>query len=341
MQDEDEEEEEEEDDEEREPYDDDTWPYSQVSLKGTTRSSDWANHTELLIPLSHPSELVTHPALSRTFKSNKIRVLAEQALESIRTEHAHMTKLSKLLSILLGDENIFAGPEEAPLLMPAIDDSDSDKDVDIMDLDEPAAKEPEIPNGETNGHLTNNGVDVNGVQTNGTIEPHIPDDPTPSDETARPPSQAMETDDQQDPSNRPALSSTLLEPPPTNGTAPASATVSPSRSPTPQPATRPTTRLQTAATTRPRTSATEFTWPSSLVQSSPATSAADLGLTPAEASEVRRMVQAALERSQEFLRCLEKVRSALVRADKQRKMVWLWCKDSAKLVAEQEREENP
>jgi len=34
LQDDDEEEEEEEDDEEREPYDDDTWPYSQVSLKG-------------------------------------------------------------------------------------------------------------------------------------------------------------------------------------------------------------------------------------------------------------------------------------------------------------------
>ena len=75
------------------------------------------------------------------------------------------------------------------------------------------------------------------------------------------------------------------------------------------------------------------------MQYTPTTSSADLGLTAVDASEVRRMVQAALERSQEFLRCLEKVRSALVRADKQRKMVWLWCKDSAKLVAEQEREE--
>jgi hypothetical protein len=293
-----------------------------------------------LIPLSHPSELVTHPALTRTFKSNKIRVLAEQALESIRTEHAHMTKLSKLLSILLGDENIFAEPEEAPLPMPAMEDSDSDKDVDIMDLDEPATKEHETTNGETNGHPMNNGVDTNGVQVNGTTEPPNPDDPPTSEETVQPPYQTMETDDPQDPSNPPASSSTLLEPPPTNGTAPASVTASPSRSPTPQAATRPTTRLQTAATVRPRTSATEFTWPSSLIQSTPATSAADLGLTPAEASEVRRMVQAALERSQEFLRCLEKVRLALVRADKQRKTVWLWCKDSAKLVAEQEVEEN-
>src|ERR1700736_5012046 len=98
-------------------------------------------------------------------------------------------------------------------------------------------------------------------------------------------------------------------------------------------------RLQTVAIIRPRPTHEEFTWPSSLQQPTTATSAADLGISEQEASEVRRMVQAALERSQEFLRCLEKVRAALVRADKQRKMVWLWCKDSAKLVAEQEREE--
>ena len=35
VQDEDDEDEDEDEDEEREPYDDDTWPYSQVSLKGT------------------------------------------------------------------------------------------------------------------------------------------------------------------------------------------------------------------------------------------------------------------------------------------------------------------
>ena len=251
-----------------------------------------------------------------------------------------MTKLSKLLSVLLGDENIFAQPEDAPLSMPTMDDSDSDKDVDIMDLDGPAAKEPEATNGDMNGHSTNNGVETNGVQVNGTIETTNAEDPSPSERTAPPPSQAMEIDDPQDPSNPPPSSSAVLEPPPTNGAAPASATASPTRSLTPQAAARPATRLQTAATTRPRTSTTEFTWPASLVQSTPAISAADLGLTAAEASEVRRMVQAALERSQEFLRCLEKVRLALVKADKQRKMVWLWCKDSAKLVAEQEQEEN-
>ena len=125
------------------------------------------------------------------------------------------------------------------------------------------------------------------------------------------------------------------EPNPQNGTA-ESSTPTISRSPTPQQ--RPTTRLQTAAT-RPTSSEHDFHWPLELQQITPVTTAADLGLTSTEASEVRRMVQAALERSQEFLRCLHKVRAALVRADKQRKQVWSWCKDSAKLVAEQEQEE--
>jgi RXT2-like, N-terminal len=282
-----------------------------------------------LIPLTHPSELVTHPALCRTFKNNKIRVLAEQALDSIRAEHAHMTKLSRLLSVLLGDDNIFAQPDETVIVPEqTMDDSDSDKDVDIMDLDE-SAKE-DMANGETNGHQTNEG-DSNGIQENGSTDPTTTTEPQ-VDETSQP-TQPLETDDASGSLNP------TTEKRPTNGTARGSRTSTASRSPTPLPVTRPTTRQQTAANTRSVPTDTEFTWPSSLLQATPSTSAADLGLTPAEASEVRRMVQAALERSQEFLRCLEKVRQALDRADKQRKMVWLWCKDSAKLVAEQEAEE--
>jgi hypothetical protein len=240
-----------------------------------------------------------------------------------------MTKLSKLLSILLGDENIFAEPEETISAPHPIDDSESDKDVDIMDLDEPP-KDQQVPNGETNGHSSIE-TDANGAQTNGTPNPPSTTDRNSTD-TAQP-TQSMETDDrpsEQDPN------AAATNPP--NGTHPASTTSTPSRSPTP--VTRPTTRQQTAATNpRSHRAESDFTWPSSFIQPTPATSAADLGLSPAEASEVRRMVQAALERSQEFLRCLEKVRLALVRADRQRKTVWLWCKDSAKLAAEQEQED--
>lgn len=286
---------------------------------------------DLLIPLSHPSELVTHPALIRTFKSNKIHVLAEQALDSIRAEHDHMTKLSKLLMVLLGDDSIVEEPDLPPRPSQPIDDTESDKDVDIMDLDEPA-KDQEMANGEPNGHGAGTPEQrTNGIEVNGTTEP-VPNEQSTTEDAQ--PAQSMATDDTALNPEQPVPNND--EPNPINGAAESTASTH-SRSPTPQ--TRPTTRLQTAAITRPESSSAEFTWPMSLMQATPATTAADLGLTPAEASEVRRMVQAALERSQEFLRCLTKVRAALVRADKQRKQVWSWCKDSAKLVAEQEREE--
>src|SRR5579862_3633282 len=284
---------------------------------------------DLLIPLSHPSELVTHPALVRIFKSNKLHVLAEQALDSIRAEHDHMTKLSRLLSVLLGDESILEDPEAPPQQTMSLDDTESDKDVDIMDLDEPA-EDKEITNGETNGHaLVTREPETNGVEPNGETVHQPQPEPSTTEEAQN--SEYMETEGP--PPNAEQTSNTDENPP--NGTV-GSPTPVLSRSPTPQ--TRPTTRLQTAAT-RPASADAELQWPAALLQRTPTTTPADLGLTPSEASEVRRMVQAALERSQEFLRCLYKVRASLVRADKQRKQVWSWCKDSAKLVAEQEREE--
>jgi hypothetical protein len=285
----------------------------------------------------------------RTFRSNKIRVLAEQALESIRAEHEHMTKLSKLLSVLLGDEDIFTEQEEVvqSVVQTTMDDSESDKDVDIMDLDEPSnAEKDDTPNAdgeETNGVSMTQEAETNGVQVNGTADPtaaiqNQSEDTSQQMETEDPPPSESAPDQQQSTEN-PTTDVNPNNNTNTNGTANTSPSATPSRSPTP--VTRPTTRLQTAATVVPDQSTPHngFNWPTSFIQATPSTTPEDLGLTKEQASEVRRMVQAALERSQEFLRCLEKVRLALVRADKQRKMVWLWCKDSAKLVAEQEREE--
>jgi len=269
-----------------------------------------------------------------------------------------MTRLTRLLSVLLGDENICSDPEDGyppPNHLPpsASEDSDeSDKDVDIMDLDESAAKEREsLTNGQVNGHSNDDEVkDVNEDDSNGTVVQQAnAEDVAPPPATEEGTAQPMEPEEPEQITND--LTDTPMVPTqdehPLNGSADAdqSANATPSRSPTPL-ATRPTTRLQTAATTRtnePHNGTDEneqdFNWPPVLQQRIQPINLADLGLTPFEASDIRRMVQAALERSQEFLRCLEKVRLALDRADRQRKVVWTWCKDSAKLVAEREREE--
>lgn len=54
----------------------------------------------------------------------------------------------------------------------------------------------------------------------------------------------------------------------------------------------------------------------------------NLGIPPDEAEEARRLLQAALDRSEEYLRCMQRVRSGLVKADRYRKRTWRWCKDS-------------
>lgn len=52
----------------------------------------------------------------------------------------------------------------------------------------------------------------------------------------------------------------------------------------------------------------------------------DFGLPPAEAEETRRMLVAAVQRQDEFLRGLNRLRMGLLRAERLRKKVWEWCR---------------
>lgn len=62
----------------------------------------------------------------------------------------------------------------------------------------------------------------------------------------------------------------------------------------------------------------------------------NLGLSGDEAEEARRLLQAALDRSEEYLRCMQKVRSGLVKADRYRQRTWRWCKDSLRAAERDE-----
>ena len=52
----------------------------------------------------------------------------------------------------------------------------------------------------------------------------------------------------------------------------------------------------------------------------------DYGLPPAEAEETRRLVSAAVQRQDEFMRGLKMVQEGLLRAENMRKKVWEWCR---------------
>ncbi|KAI5949856.1 RXT2 [Candida jiufengensis] len=59
---------------------------------------------ELLSPLNHPSELVTHPAISKTYKSEILNKLAMELIDLIEFEQNNLNWLNRLLQVLDGED---------------------------------------------------------------------------------------------------------------------------------------------------------------------------------------------------------------------------------------------
>ena len=56
----------------------------------------------------------------------------------------------------------------------------------------------------------------------------------------------------------------------------------------------------------------------------------NLGMGADEAEEARRLLQAALDRSEEYLRCMQRARMGLLKAERYRRRAYRWCKDAMK-----------
>ncbi|CAN3365318.1 hypothetical protein DICA3_F16974 [Diutina catenulata] len=72
--------------------DDDSHPYKQLRL------------ADILAPLNHPSEVVSHPAISRTYRSPIFNKLAMELIDLIELEQYNLNWLNKLLSVLNGED---------------------------------------------------------------------------------------------------------------------------------------------------------------------------------------------------------------------------------------------
>lgn len=55
----------------------------------------------------------------------------------------------------------------------------------------------------------------------------------------------------------------------------------------------------------------------------------DYGIKPDEAEDARQLTQIAQQRSEEFIRCMVKVRHGLLRAEKYQSKVYRWCREMA------------
>lgn len=59
---------------------------------------------DLLAPLAHPSEIVSHPAISRTYKLGCLSKLASELIELIEVEQNTLNKFNRLLLVLDGED---------------------------------------------------------------------------------------------------------------------------------------------------------------------------------------------------------------------------------------------
>ncbi|KAF5098963.1 hypothetical protein D0Z00_001829 [Geotrichum galactomycetum] len=191
---------------------------------------------DLLAPVSHPSEVPSHPAISRAFDGKTIRVLSRHALEIITEEQKHAVQFARLMSVFLGDDPTYR--RSNMLNLPIYDHLDGIKDP----AKEPAAEED---------NKTENGSVIEAVK-------------------------------QEQPRTR-----------------------------------RPSTRGQSA-----QEEDAFFALPQFKIDR-------DYGIRPDDAEDTRQLTQIAQQRSEEFIRCMNKVRFGLLRAERYQRQVFKWCKEMA------------
>lgn len=72
--------------------------------------------TEILAPLNHPSEIVSHPAILKTYTLPIYGKLATEIIETIETEQKNLNWLNRLLQVLNGEDWFYLLEENLGLL---------------------------------------------------------------------------------------------------------------------------------------------------------------------------------------------------------------------------------
>lgn len=71
--------------------------------------------TEILAPLAHPSEVVLHPAILKTFKLNVLNKLAQELIDLIEVEQKNLNWLNKMFQVLNGEDWFYLLEEQLGL----------------------------------------------------------------------------------------------------------------------------------------------------------------------------------------------------------------------------------
>ncbi|KAI5780543.1 RXT2-like protein [Geopyxis carbonaria] len=325
--------EESEDSEEESGEEDSTDPYAGIQLE------------KLLAPLQSGADLPSHPSLAHIYTSTTLNELIQQSLDKTCEEHAHTIKLKNLLTKFMGDDP-FVNLEKMVWLedhgavararsealfrdYPGFGPNNGNSQLGITSgsgnvqingrLSNGTSKEAENV-ADDDGDLQMN--EVNGVDAtaplngdvvgssrgevsnyNGTYNgvPEDPDAPQTKDVEAEEEPQKLKTEELQDEETIQA-------------------------SPAPEPR-RMTTRsannnshASPPSVEAPGVEIDPFFFPPNYSVD------ANYGLPTHEAEETRRLIVAAVQRQDEFLRGLNRLRTGLLRAERLRKKVWEWCR---------------
>lgn len=293
---------------------------------------DGLDLAKLLAPLDSAADLPKHPSLAYIYTSRTLNELIQQSLEKICEEKSHTVKLKNLMTKFLGDDpwiNLekLKWPEEDHAAIARERSEGILRGFIDLNGSARASGGGSVGGGaETNGKLTNgtpkvveNGVDesrdVNMTdEANGHPEPPASDARNvENEETAQSATQdtVIVTVDDDDLKT-------------TKGPDPTSPKEDTLALPEPRRMTTRSTHHNGASPAPPSDSPSSeidpFFYPPDYKVDR------DNGLPPGEAEETRRLLAAAVQRQDEFMRGLKRVQDGLLRAESMRKKVWDWCR---------------
>ncbi|KAH0603684.1 uncharacterized protein H6S33_007343 [Morchella sextelata] len=279
-------------------------PYAEVKLD------------KILAPLESAADLPSHPSLAHIYTTTTLNELLQQSLDKLCEEHAHTMKLKNLLTIFLGDDPyvnlekmtwdnedyLSQARERTQQLLRELAGPAPDADSARGSVSGPSPSTATKPT-EADTDMADADADEHEHEQEQEQEQENGASSATLEYAAPPP------DDDPDATQEYKMEEILPDSPPRRMT---------TRSTQQAAGGSPPAAAAAAAAAAPEVDAFFFPPDYSVDR--------DFGLPPAEAEDTRCLLSTAVQRQDEFLRGLGKVRDGLLRAERLRKGVWGWCR---------------
>jgi hypothetical protein len=303
--------------------------------------------TELLAPLESAADLPSHPSLSHIYLSRTLNELLQQSLDKICEEQAHTIKLKNLFTQFLGDDpwvnlekmqwpdndHEAVARERSELLlrqyldiqnihatarasvvgrMMGVETNGKLVNGTPKSNENSTGENEDVEMGGVNGHSDSSGVQDGAADANGELDA--------SNEDAPPPLATQDTIVEDEEPKIPKTEDTSSHDEGLRTREPTPRSVPEPRRMTTRSAHHNNATISPPLSETPPVEVDPFFYPPNYHVDR------DYGLSPNEAEETRRLLSAAVQRQDEFLRGLKKVQHGLLRAENLRQKVWEWCR---------------